>query len=219
MYPPPFDRNIRWINAGDSKIGAGRRFPTQYWKNHAEMAKYTIATLQAMVGVKPTDPIDNIHKRPNLSTIWHPQCHILYGLRKVGNFNFPLDGQAGYILSKEAFTFFSSKERRYPGEVGEYYEIPTTPITETEQQTEENKRKFKKLNRETFKNLKMVTTKLFEEFFNPDFHYDSRGLATKGFGTTPPVDILANLQRLYGKLSYKELDAALLHLKNPINLM
>ena len=60
---------------------------------------------------------------------------------------------------------------------------------------------------------------MFKEFVNPAFHSGSRGLATKGFGTTPPVDILANLQRLYGKLSYKELGAALLHLKNPINLM
>ena len=47
----------------------------------------------------------------------------------------------------------------------------------------------------------MVLTNIFEEVVEPAFHSGSRGLDTKGFGTTAPVDILANLQRLYGKLS------------------
>ena len=65
----------------------------------------------------------------------------------------------------------------------------------------------------------MVTTKLFEEFFNPDFHYDSRGLATKGFGTRPLVDILENLQRLYRKSIYQEFDAAIIFLNKTMNQM
>ena len=73
------------------------------------MVKYTIATLQAMVGAKPTGPIDKIHKRPTFSTLWHLQCQIVDVLRKVGNVKFPLDGHAGYILSKEACVLFSIK--------------------------------------------------------------------------------------------------------------
>ena len=65
----------------------------------------------------------------------------------------------------------------------------------------------------------MVLTKMFEEVIDPIFHYGSRGLDTKGFGTTPPVDILENLQHLYGKPSYQELDAALLHLNKSMNRM
>ena len=60
---------------------------------------------------------------------------------------------------------------------------------------------------------------IFEEVVNPTFHSGSRGLATKVFGTTPPVDILANLQSLYGKQSYQELNAVLLSLNEPINIM
>ena len=35
----------------------------------------------------------------------------------------------------------------------------------------------------------------------------------------PPVDILEKLQRLYGKPSYQELDAELLRLNKPMNIM
>ena len=45
----------------------------------------------------------------------------------------------------------------------------------------------------------MVLTNIFEEVVDPDFHFVSRGLATKGFGTTTLVDVLDNLQYLYGK--------------------
>ena len=123
------------------------------------MVKYTIATLQTMLGAKLTGPINKIHKRPTFSTLWNIQHHIIDGLRKIGNFKLPLDGHVGYILSKEAFSLLSSKEWRDPEEVGEYYEIPSTTITETEQRTKENKWKVKKEKQETFDKLKMVLTK------------------------------------------------------------
>ena len=109
VHPPPPDRNIHWIDTSDYKIGAERIFPTQHWNNHAAMVKYTIATLQAMVGAKPTNPIGNIHERPAFITLWHLQCQIVNVLRKLGNVNFPLDSHTGYILSKEAFALLSSK--------------------------------------------------------------------------------------------------------------
>ena len=65
----------------------------------------------------------------------------------------------------------------------------------------------------------MVLKIFFEYFIDPTFHSDSRGLATKVFRTTPPVDVLANLQRLYRKPRYQELDVALLRLNNPMHRM
>ena len=65
----------------------------------------------------------------------------------------------------------------------------------------------------------MVLTNIFEEVVDPDFHSVSRGLSTKGFGTTSPVDILENLQFLYGKPIYQELDTTLLRLNYPMNIM
>ena len=65
----------------------------------------------------------------------------------------------------------------------------------------------------------MVLTIIFEEISDPALHSGSRGLTTKGFGNTPPVEILANLQRFYGKPSYQELDAIFLCLNKPMNRM
>ena len=65
----------------------------------------------------------------------------------------------------------------------------------------------------------MVLTNIFEEVVDPDFHYVIRGRCTKVFGTTAPVDILANLQYIYGKPIYQELDTALLRLNYPMNRM
>ena len=99
------------------------------------MVKFTIATLQAMVGAKPTGPIDKIHERPTFSTLWHLQRQLVSRLRKVGNVKFPLDGHSGYILLKEAYTLFSSKYWKDPKEFGKYYKMPVTAITETKQRT------------------------------------------------------------------------------------
>ena len=63
----------------------------------------------------------------------------------------------------------------------------------------------------------MVMINMFEEVVDPAFHSNSRGIAIKGFGTTPPVEILANLQQIYVKISYQELDTVLIHLKDPMN--
>ena len=73
------------------------------------MVKYTIATLQTMVGAKLTGPIDKIHERPTFITLWQLQHQLVVGLRKVGNSQFSMDSSAGYIISKGSFSIFSSK--------------------------------------------------------------------------------------------------------------
>ena len=103
------------------------------------MVKYAIATLQAMVSTKLTSPIKNIHERPTFNNLWHLQRQLVEGLCKLVSVKLTLDGHVIYILSKDAFTLFSSKEWRDPEEVGEYCKTPTITITETEQQTEKNR--------------------------------------------------------------------------------
>ena len=50
--------------------------------------------------------------------------------------------------------------------------------------------KVKNYKRETFENLIIVTTKIYEEVINPTLHSGSRELVTKGFGTSSLADIL-----------------------------
>ena len=77
----------------------------------------------------------------------------------------------------------------------------------------------KKQKQETFDNLKMVPTKMFEEVIDPTFHSNIRDLSTKVLGTPPPVDTLENLQRLYVNQTFQDLKAALLCLNEPMNIM
>ena len=65
----------------------------------------------------------------------------------------------------------------------------------------------------------MVLMKIFEYVIDPAVQSGSRILSTKGYVTTPLVNILDNIQRLYGKPIYQELDAALLHINKMTNQM
>ena len=94
------------------------------------MVENKIATLQAMVGAKPTIPINKIHERPTFSTLWHIQHSIGDGIHKIGKIKFPLDGHAGYILLKEAFFLLLRKGWKDPEKFGKYYKIPVTAIKE-----------------------------------------------------------------------------------------
>ena len=62
-----------------------------------------------MVGANPTGPINKIHKRLALSTLWRLQRQLVNDLRKVVNVKFPIGVHSGYILSKEDFSLFSVK--------------------------------------------------------------------------------------------------------------
>ena len=79
---------------------------------------YTIKSLQALVGAKPVGPIDPIHERPTFSSIWHLQQKLGEGLQKVTNTTYTNDGHSGYILSREAFALYLTKERMEPVDVG-----------------------------------------------------------------------------------------------------
>ena len=82
------------------------------------MVTYTIEALQALVGAKPVGPIDPIHDRPNFSSLWHLHQQLVEGLQKFTNTAYPNYGQSGYILSREAFALYSTKECQEPADVG-----------------------------------------------------------------------------------------------------
>ena len=91
--------------------------------------------------------------------------------------------------------------------------------SQLQKQNREPKRTSGRLERRNLWEPEDGSDNFFEEVVNLDFHSGSRGLSTMGFGTTPPVDILANLHCLYGKPSYQDLDAELLHLNNTMNII
>ena len=102
------------------------------------MVTYTIEALQDLVSAKPVGPIAPIHGRPNFSSLWHLWQQIVEGLRKVTNMAYPNDGHSWYILSKEEFALYSTKEWLEPAVVGECFNPP--PIINHRDRTK-NRRK------------------------------------------------------------------------------
>ena len=129
------------------------------------MVTYTIEALQALVGAKSLGPINTIHDRPTLSSLWHLQQQLVEGLRKVTNTAYPNYGHLDNILSKEAFALYSNKKWMEPADVRECFKIPPSSITKTEQRTEEKIWELQKEKRNTFENLLIVLTKTFKDSF------------------------------------------------------
>ena len=101
------------------------------------MVTYTIEALQALVGAKPVGPINPINECPAFSSRWHLQKQLVEGLRKVTNTAYPNDAHSGYILSREEFAIYSTKEWMGPADVGKCFKTPPSSITKTEQRTVE----------------------------------------------------------------------------------
>ena len=113
MQPPLSNRNTCRIKQ-DITLSAQKNITDTHVITTSPWWKNNIATLQAMVGAKPTIPINKIHERPTFSTLWHIQHSIGDGIHKIGKIKFPLDGHAGYILLKEAFFLLLRKEWKDP---------------------------------------------------------------------------------------------------------
>ena len=125
----------------------------------------------------------------------------------------------GYMMARATFALYTRTPWRNPPDAGEYFEIPTLAITETEQKTAENRWKANKSLRDNFKNVHTALTLLFERIIDEAYHSGGTGVAglvRREFGNDEPPDILARLKRLYGKPSLQELDQALLRLNDPM---
>jgi hypothetical protein len=104
-------------------------------------------------------------------------------------------------------------------DVGEYFVMPVTAITETEQRTEDKIWQLKKSKRESFINMITALTTILEDAFDVAFHSGGTALAERGFGNATPPEILSRFQRNYGRPGYQEIKSALLRLNRPMERM
>jgi hypothetical protein len=179
------------------------------------MVVYTVETVTTILNI-----IRPIPGRPTFRGLWHLSQTLSECLGKLGHPVHPNFGFAGYMMAPEAFALYSQTGWRDPPDVGEYFQIPSTAITETEQKSEENRWKANKNLRDTFKNIRTALILLFERIIDEAYHSGGTqvaGLGRRGFGNDEPPDIIARLKRLYGKPSLQELDQALLRLNDPMD--
>jgi hypothetical protein len=178
------------------------------------MVTYTIDAIRQVIG-----PIDKIQGRPNFSSLWRLRQQLIAGTKKLKHTDHPKHGYSGYIMSKEEYALVS----RYPWtdqpDVGEYFMIPVTAITETEQRTEDKIWQVQKSKRDTFVNLITALTTILEDSFDVAFHSGGTALAERGFGTDTPPEILSRFQQNYGKPGYQEIKTALQRLNQPMDRM
>jgi hypothetical protein len=179
------------------------------------MVVYTVETVTTILNI-----IRPIPGRPTFRGLWHLSQTLSECLGKLGHPVHPNFGFAGYMMAPEAFALYSQTGWKDPPDVGEYFQIPSTAITETEQKSEENRWKANKNLRDTFKNIRTALILLFERIIDEAYHSGGTqvaGLGRRGFGNDEPPDIIARLKRLYGKPSLQELDQALLRLNDPMD--
>jgi hypothetical protein len=178
------------------------------------MVAYTIDAIRQVIG-----PIDKIQGRPNFSSLWHLRQQLIAGTKKLKHTDHPTHGYSGYIMSKEEYALVSPFAWQDPVDVGEYFTIPVTAITETEQRTEDKIWQVQKSKRESFINLITALTTILEAAFDVAFHSGGTALAERGFGTATPQEILSRFQQNYGRPGYQEIKSALLRLTQPMDRM
>ena len=158
---------------------------------------------------------EKINGRPKFSNLYQLSQRLTKRLRKVHHPIHRDDGYAGYILSEEAYTLLSTAAWRYPVDVSEFFIVPDTAITNTEQNMHKRMWQARKDLQDIFNNFQTEFKMMFERIINLSYHSD--GMGRTGFVTDKVLAILHRLHTLYGKPSLGELDAALLHLYHPMD--
>jgi hypothetical protein len=122
-------------------------------------------------------------------------------------------------MSKEEYALVSPYPWIDQEDVGKYFVIPVSVITETEQRTEYKIRQVTKSKRESFINMITALTTILEDAFDVAFHSGGTALAESGFGTATPPEILSSFEKNYGKPGFQEIKSALLRLNQPMDRM
>ena len=79
-------------------------------------------------------PIQKIQGCPTLSSLWHLAQAFYDALRKLDHADHPIDGWAGYFMTKEEFALRSTTSWTGPEIVGKYFVMPTRAITSGDQE-------------------------------------------------------------------------------------
>ena len=121
--------------------------------------------------------------------------------------------QAAYVLYRIAIW-------KDPADVGDYFIVPTTAITDTDQKSSERKYQARKHLMDTYRNMRTALRQLFDRAINHAYHsrgMTNTGMARQGFGNNEPPVILECLKRLYGTPILHELYQAILSPNNPMD--
>jgi hypothetical protein len=127
-------------------------------------------------------------------------------------------GWTGYMLTVEEYALVSTTPFVPPTDVGQVYVMPTTAITDRDQQASKAQWDYFKEEHDSFKNIKTALKLMFERVIDASFHTSGNAaLMANGFGNMTPPEIMTRMRRLYGKATIQELERQLLILQQPMD--
>jgi hypothetical protein len=176
------------------------------------MVKYSTKAVTSALGAFP--PHDG---RPTQGSLWRLKPHIINSLQKLRHPDHPPKGWAGYMRSVAEQRLVSTIKFCLPTPQGDYFQIPPTAITNTEQRVAESKWKALKDLEDNYNNIQMALIQLFKHVINEVYHTGATGMGQRGYGNLTPPQIQNQLMLLYGKPSLPELENALRQLLQPMD--
>ena len=174
------------------------------------MVKYSEEAIKAILNM-----IEDVQVRPQFSSLYKLSHQMTENLRKVDHPIYPNDGKYGYMMVMQAFYLFNTILWKDPFDMGTFFKVPATAITDTDVKSEARQWQTLKDFRDNFKNVRTAVLTLLEWVIYPAYY--PAHMVWQGFGNNEPSAILARLQHLYGQPSMRELDTALLQLNDTMD--
>ena len=145
-------------------------------------------------------PIQKIHGRPTLGSLWHLAQQFYDALRKLDHADHPTDGWSGYLMTPEEFSLRSATAWTHPEDVGKFFVVPITAISTGHQEQAKREYKYKKEISDSYDVIVMALKATFERVIDKAYHTTGNtGIMGEGFGQLSPFDILQRLCKTYGR--------------------
>ena len=103
------------------------------------------------------------------------------------------EGYAGYMMTQAAYVLYSTTKCQDPVDVGNYFIVTATAITDNDEKSEERKWQARKNLMDTYRNMRTALQQLFDIAIDPAYHSrgtTNTGMARRGFGNDEPPAIL-----------------------------
>ena len=163
------------------------------------MVTYSVEVINAIL-----IPVFQVPGRPTFCTLWQLSQELQECLGNMEHPNHLNEGYAGYRMTQASYVLHSTTLWTDPNNVGKYFIVPTTAITDTNQKSEERKLQVGKDLLDTFCNMRTALRHPFEWAVNPAYHsggITNTVMSGRVFGNDKPPAILERLKILYSHQS------------------
>ena len=148
------------------------------------MVTYSVEAITAILA-----PVPAITGRPSFKGLWDVHKRLVTCLRKIKHPDHPHQGMAGSMMTPESFALVSNTPWASAACMGEFFRVPMTAITETDQRTAECEWIAMRLRETNEENLATCLVTMFERVIPLVYHTGGNEIGRGGFGTLAPLEI------------------------------